>query len=245
MARRWEDLIAEGEALKVMEDRVQSEYGNIRWQWGDLALEVARVGRAGAHSNAEERLRKFADELDSEYETLRVYRYVADRWPPDMRVSGEQWSVHQLFAGRDDREELISGPVDVRTGEKLERWTFRAAQRFLGNKPSPGYRKPPQTPAEKVAMIEDLLDDPDVAELFDSEKKAREPKVIKSFDDRCASWVHRANKVLMDGSRLAAEAEHETVGPHAELALSIHSRLTERQLDIEIRNLLDASEAER
>lgn len=61
------------------------------------------------------------------------------------------------------------------------------------------------------------------------------------FDDRCRSWVNQMNKLLMDGARLADEADRPTVtaGGHAALMLAIYHRIVERQLDAEIRSLLE------
>ena len=55
-ARSWEDLIADGEELKIMEERIEAEAGNVRWLWGDLALEVAPMGDSHAKSGALDKL---------------------------------------------------------------------------------------------------------------------------------------------------------------------------------------------
>lgn len=96
--RGWEELIADGEGLKIMEERPK-----VRIFDHKLAPKPATSGGSGVTGR---------------------------RVPPRGRGS-----VHQAFAGRDDREELIASPVDVRTGELIRRWTVRAAQRFLAAPP--------------------------------------------------------------------------------------------------------------
>lgn len=250
MTKTWDELLAEGERLKVMEERIDAEAGNVRWLWGDLALEVAPMGADQARNGAMEKLRRFADELDISFESLRQYRTVAEKWPHGMRVPSQPWVVHQQIMGRDDREEIISNPVDVRTGEKLDRWTYRAMQRFLGQKPSPHYSAPPSSTEEKVEVAKALLDDPEVKaeirralndEALDKAKNL-EPadKPERTLDERWASWVHQFNGLLMMAARLAAETdEAHAVGSHAQLALTIYRNVVEREIDREIRQLLE------
>lgn len=65
----------------------------------------------------------------------------------------------------------------------------------------------------------------------------------RTFDERCAAWISRANDLLADGAALAEEAESQYVelGAHSTLALSIYRTMVERQLDAEIRTLLEAN----
>lgn len=251
MRRSWDELVAEGEQLKIMEDRVEAEAGNVRWLWGDLALEVAPMAGDGVNNGATEVLRRYADELDVSFESLRAYRNVADAWPAGIRIPAEPWGVHQLFMGRDDREEWIANPFDVReeTRGPMDRWTYRAAQRFLGKKPSPHYEAPPRTASEKAERVADWLDDPEVAEMLELLLEGRgsnssdRPKAPLTFDQRCAKWVRQTNKVLMDGSKIASEAESTDVRTgHVALALLIYEMFAERHIDAEIRSLLDDTE---
>lgn len=254
MTRSWDELVAAGAELKIMEDRVEAEAGNVRWLWGDLALEVAPIGANGEHTGALERLEKYADQLDVSYSALREYRRVADAWPAAMRVAPQPWTVHQQIAGRDDREELIANPVDVRTGEKLDRWTSRAMQRYLGKKPSPHYSAPPVTPEDKIehalALIEDatvadelraVLDAPTSQPILPAQEKPQ-----RTFDERCNSWVVRLNALMMEGARLSAEADevgHASDIATSHLAVLLYQRLSERQFDAEVRRLLDTEGA--
>lgn len=253
MKKSWGELIAAGEELKVMEDRVEAEAGNVRWLWGDLALEVAPVGATGEHTGALERLNKFAEELDVSYSALREYRRVAASWPGAMRLAPQPWIVHQQIAGRDDREELIANPIDVRTGEKIERWTYRGMQRYLGQKASPHYSAPPATTEDKIEYALSLVEDETVADEVraalnapTSQPLTEQVKPVRTFDERCTSWVTRLNALMMEGAKLASEADevgHTSDVSTSHLAMLLYSRLSERQFDAEVRRLLDTEGA--
>lgn len=60
-----------------------------------------------------------------------------------------------------------------------------------------------------------------------------------SFDDRCAEWVGRLLKVLMDGRALATEAEGvDSVGSQAALALHYLAAINDKVTDAELRQIL-------
>lgn len=253
--RNWDELVAEGRELKVMEERIDAEHGNIRWQWGDLALEVAPMGERGHDSGATERLKRFADELDVSHSALREYRRVADAWPNAMRVAFQPWIAHQMFASRDDREELIANPIDVRTGERMPKWTHRACQRFLGQKESPhGYRKPPQSTAEKLAEVNDLfatVGDDEAVEFIDrvvdflsalDERTERpEPAPPAPLTERWEKWLNQTNTLFITAAKLMRETEEagEQLGGHAAFAMYLAERFSERKFDAELRDLLE------
>lgn len=252
--RTWDELIAKGEELKVMEDRIDAEAGNVRWLWGDLALEVAPMSTRGHDSGAYGRLQEFADQLDVSFESLRQYRSVADSWPNGVRSPFQPWIVHQKIANREDREELISNPVDVRTGEKVDRWTYRGIQRYLGIKTSPHYQAPPNTTEEKAELALSLAEDEEVAAVLRKTLDAPtsqpiagpQPAAEKSFDERCTSWVLRLNSLMMEGAKLNSEADdagHASDTAASHLAILLYQRLSERQFDAEIRRLLETEGA--
>jgi len=60
------------------------------------------------------------------------------------------------------------------------------------------------------------------------------------LDEALERWLREANNLLMNGARLAQRADREqaTPGTYGALALLIYQRMTERQLDAEIRELL-------
>jgi hypothetical protein len=70
MTRTWKQLVDEGQRLVAME-------GDIKWQLGDLALEVAPMGTAGGTGNgATEKVERYAEEINVDPGTLRNYRGV-------------------------------------------------------------------------------------------------------------------------------------------------------------------------
>lgn len=62
------------------------------------------------------------------------------------------------------------------------------------------------------------------------------PQTPKTFDERCAAWVQKLNRVMMEGARLAHEAESANLTGQSELAMLLYQRFSERQLDAEIRH---------
>lgn len=66
-----------------------------------------------------------------------------------------------------------------------------------------------------------------------------------SFDDRCADWVQRANKLLMDGSKLVEEADTAYhLGSHARFVVMLMQRFSESHIDTELRQILETEAAE-
>lgn len=76
------------------------------------------------------------------------------------------------------------------------------------------------------------------AVLASSRARPTEPGI----NERWGQWVTRMNNLMMDGARLLHETEAtkiELTG-QAHLALTIYQRLTERQLDAELRELFES-----
>lgn len=83
----------------------------------------------------------------------------------------------------------------------------------------------------------------DIQRALDRSKGRDTPAPPAPLDDRWAAWVNHQNALLMEGARLDAETEEAGgVGGHAHLGRMIYHQIVERQLDAEIRTLLDEAE---
>jgi hypothetical protein len=134
--REWADLVIEGLALAAAHSRDQ-------WLLGDLALEVEPMGEhGGSPRGALDRLERFAEEIDVSIASLKSYRDVADRWPPETRRLHSSWSAHQALAWHDARHELMAERrwtvVDARDHE-----TVNAPERIGRRGGSDGRRRYP------------------------------------------------------------------------------------------------------
>jgi hypothetical protein len=90
------------------------EAAKSQWVLGDLALELEpKYGNAT--------LQHFADDIGVEYQTLKVYRYVAGQYEKGTRIPGLSFSVCQIFAGQGDRAELLSE----------RKWTAKEAREYV------------------------------------------------------------------------------------------------------------------
>jgi len=74
--------------------------------------------------------------------------------------------------------------------------------------------------------------------------KRRDPGV-PDLDEGWTAWLTHLNKIMMEGARLAERSDQPGVilGGYASMARVIYQRMTERQLDAEIRDLLSSEEA--
>lgn len=116
----WERLVREGRELAIDDNDRQ-------WRIGDLALEVAEMRpHGGVPAEVEDRMNRFSDETGIKFNTLRAYRQVSAQWPEDRRLSSVSWSVHQIFAGLDERFELVASMP----------WTVRSAREHIAGTPS-------------------------------------------------------------------------------------------------------------
>jgi len=92
--------------------------GDLKWEWGDLMLEVAPgTGRGGAlravGETIPERIAAYVVELGEvgvvqETRTLELYRATSDAWSKDTRGSFG-WRVGYELRGQSDRLELVEG----------------------------------------------------------------------------------------------------------------------------------------
>jgi hypothetical protein len=207
--RSWDELVAEGRRLVAQED-------DVRWQLGDLALEVAPMGDSGVNTGVMDKLRKYAEEIGIEADTLDWYRKTSHAWPGETRVSPVTWSVYKLLAWRDDRRELIKQVKT--TGDAL---------RVLG-------RKLRATSQPAVAQVMQYLSDPEVArtvmadpqvrhivdEFRPTEDKAEQARRLVR-DPAVARQVVRDNTARSAMAHAAKEMEQESAQRQRERAPSL------------------------
>jgi len=169
--RSWDELVAEGRKLVRQE-------GDLKWQLGDLSVEVEPFGQASVRTGSHGRLQKYAEEIGMEFETLDQYRKVAAAWPGGTRVPPASWSAHRELMWEENRVELIQGVKSKND-----------ARRALGKEPDRA------TPARRVAQARDLLADPQVA----AEVMA-DPQVRHAVDEARPSEdrVEQARRLIRD-----------------------------------------------
>jgi hypothetical protein len=89
------------------------------WELGDMALEIAPIGRHGVNSGAQELLTRWADEIGAEPERILQARKVSARWPGGTRVPSVAWAVHRTLCGHDRRHEVIRDGMTVVEAKRL------------------------------------------------------------------------------------------------------------------------------
>jgi hypothetical protein len=95
-----------------------------------------------------------AEHLDRDPAQFRVYREVAEKIPPSMRVAAS-WTVHRDLR---DRPELLSGGL-----------TVRAAAALLGKKPIDSKADRRLSLEERAAKVREALADQDVYAVIEAE----------------------------------------------------------------------------
>jgi len=149
LAVEWDSWIEEGArllAVPPLRRRVVSTRGpeDKKFALGDflLSLPVEYVDRLAAA-------------LGQEPSTFRAYRDVADKVSPERRVAAA-WSAHRDLK---DRPELLEPGM-----------TVRQAARLAGKKPIDSKASHRETVGEKAEKVRQLLSDPDVAAVIESER---------------------------------------------------------------------------
>ena len=117
--REYEKLVAEGIKAGKKGDAAQ-------WRLGDLALQVATRYGEGT-------LEEYAERIDMEYRTLRVWRWVAKAFPENVRRPTLRWSHHQLVAAKPDASEWLDKA-------QADRWTSQELKRQLRGDSGPTTR---------------------------------------------------------------------------------------------------------
>ncbi|MBB1258319.1 DUF6192 family protein [Streptomyces alkaliterrae] len=187
------EMVAKGRRL------VRSE-GSAQFQLGDLGLELVPLPPKGKRlpMKAYKTLADFAEDIGLEKDRFEEYRLVAGAWPKNRRDKDVCWTVHSILSHHPDRFTLIHHPpVHRRTGER--RWTCDAAHRVRGWK-----TQHPETTAEKLRAVEELLDDEQAADAV--EHLMRKPEVRQ----RVATKPHVRESFNREQTEQIREAREET-----------------------------------
>lgn len=180
---RWRELVQMG----VNKDADRN------WSLGDAALEIAPMGDSHGHNGAETNLREYAEEIGVAYESLDVYRKVAQKWPQGTRVPSASWKVHQLLTARQD--EVFPG------------MTVAQARRAIGEKLS-GRMIRQGVMEDRVELVRSYLADPEVARQVIEDDPSREA-VLGAFEERSEErGAERAAKEEADPVSRAIKASN-------------------------------------
>jgi hypothetical protein len=173
-SRRWGQLVKQGLAKDA--DR--------NWFLGDAALEIAPMGGTNANNGSEEHLRRYADEIDVAYRSLRQYRLVASAWPLATRVASASWKAHEILMAEGKRHLLKPG------------MTTTAASKAAGQKIHG--RTGPESPTEdRASQTQANLEDPEVRqEVVDNLSPRDRQQLVdelidKSLEEEDADIVKR------------------------------------------------------
>jgi len=202
---RYDQLVAE--AVGLIE-----QASNGQFRLGEMALEIEPIRPRGGSQTAvgedtgtvEESLRWFADDLGVSPHTIKTYRWVASRWPKGKRAPRVPHHIHSILASKDDEQERWSlihhPPQDARTGTR--RWTDDAARRAVQ-----WQVRHPETVAEKVRAVHQLVDDDQVAAKVATDLLRRPTVVAKAMKDQAARAhaVHELVRNDKDAAQLAAD----------------------------------------
>ncbi|MCF3143793.1 DUF6192 family protein [Streptomyces platensis] len=192
----WEVLVTRGR-------RFVSSESSAQFSLGDIALEMVPVPPNGKRPpmKAFKLLANYADEVGLEAERFEEYRRVAAAWPKAKRAKKVCWTVHQLFAHRSDRFELIlNPPVYRRTGQRI--WTCELASRELGRKP----RVTTETGRAKVRQAADLMEEDDEVAVEIVERAMTKQSVV----DKVADKPHVRERFNRAQSARISRAREET-----------------------------------
>lgn len=101
------------------------------------------------------------------------------------------------------------------------------------------------------ALAEELLSDPEVCVLVEEallgahDRRTAGKKPAKPLNERWAAWANRATTLVIGGAKLADETDNpDKLDAHAALGYMVYERIVERQLDAEIRSLMDTADVE-
>ncbi len=153
--RRYDTLV--GQASDAIRSMTKNQF-----TIGDMALEIQpmRPTRGGRDEGIYASLRAFADDIGELFETVRMWRWVANAWPKKERRAEASFTVHRLLASHPDRFTMIRKPPLDRRGRR--HWTTDAAAEAVGHHRDVSHET-------RVRKIRELASDDAVASTVASE----------------------------------------------------------------------------
>lgn len=120
---QYDQLVREGRQAREQAD-------NVQWVEGDLALQVEalpaderpRDPETGTFVADEAKaLKRYAEDVEVNYTSLKEYRRVAEAWPTTRRLAVVAWGAHQALAGQEDRFEVIQPDMTTAEARRIVR----------------------------------------------------------------------------------------------------------------------------
>jgi hypothetical protein len=190
---KYDDLVRRGREARQAVDGAQ-------WLEGELALEVEALhpyerprDDTGAFLADEARaLRRYAEDIDVDYTTLKDYRRVAAAYPRTTRVVGVSWKAHQALAAQEDRLDLLQPGMTARQAQRV------ASARTAGNTGKPGWH-------ELLGAVGDSLKAGDAA-MDKVEAAVGDQVANQKFREKAARYAGWADELAERLRTIAAEA---------------------------------------
>lgn len=116
-------LVAAGRAAREQAD-------GVHWTEGDLALQIEVLRPEDRPRDPETgkiiegqvgQIRRYAEDIGVEYDTLKKYRATAEAWPPETRAPSVSWAIHRTLNAQPDRFDLIHERMTVREARAIIR----------------------------------------------------------------------------------------------------------------------------
>jgi hypothetical protein len=158
-AAKWKDCVTRCIAVREAEEsylgEVDAKTGDFTIQLADIAIEAIRIGKPGVRTGGE--------------------------GPARTRVPGATYTLYRLFAGEEDRHNLIERAVK-------EGWTTRQAEAFLNErKPKPESEEATaETDDAAVKTVKALFGEPidiPTAELIEADHERTVSDLRDEFED--------------------------------------------------------------
>lgn len=186
----YEGLVEAGREARKQAD-------NMQWAEGDLALQVdalpaherPRDGDGLFIEDEAKTLKRYADDIDIPFNSIRKYRRVAEVWPTDRRLSMVTWGVHEALASQEDRFALIKPGMTVLAARELVR------KRTAGQAGKPNWHELLGWVGDYLTKAEKRLDKFDAEVSEEDLATYKRPAAVRKLRDKAGTFAERAESV--------------------------------------------------